>query len=274
MLFRPLIIGVLLSLVQPALAQSRDETLADIRQQLTVLFVELQRLKTELSTTGGAAATTGTGSPLARLNSIQTEVERLTAKIEGLELRINRITVDGTNRIGDLEFRLCELEANCDIGSLGETPSLGGVDSAAEVPVPSPQVDNGSPALAVGEQADFDVAQQMLDQGKLEEAANAFTAFVETYPGGPLTPRADYLKGEALEALGRATDAARAYLAAFSSDPAGDIAPDALFKLGFMLGQIGQSQDACLTLSEVELRFPNHPAVGDARAAMQALGCQ
>jgi TolA-binding protein len=70
------------------------------------------------------------------------------------------------------------------------------------------------------------------------------------------------------------TDAARAYLEAFSGDPTGQKAPDALFKLGAALGRIGQTQDACLTLAEVDVRFPGDPAVTDARMEMQALGCQ
>ncbi len=45
-----LLAGVLGAAV-PVLAQ--DQTLADIRQELSVLSVEVQRLKRELSTTGG-----------------------------------------------------------------------------------------------------------------------------------------------------------------------------------------------------------------------------
>ena len=37
-------------------------------------------------------------------------MQRLTSKSEELENRINRIVSDGTTRIGDLEFRLVELE--------------------------------------------------------------------------------------------------------------------------------------------------------------------
>ena len=39
-----------------ARAQSDDETLADIRQELSILYVEIQKLKRELSTTGNAGA--------------------------------------------------------------------------------------------------------------------------------------------------------------------------------------------------------------------------
>ena len=45
-------------LATPVAAQDRAATLADIRQELTVLWVEVQRLKRELSTTGGANVNT------------------------------------------------------------------------------------------------------------------------------------------------------------------------------------------------------------------------
>lgn len=253
-------------------AQDGDATLADIRQQLAMLYSEVESLRTELTATG--AATTGVAgtTPLERLAAIEAELQRLTAKTEQLEFRVNRITVDGTNRIGDLEFRLCELEPGCDIGQLGETPSLGGVDSAAQVPTPSEEPQVG-PALAVGERADFDAARTELENGNLQSAADRFAAFVSAYPGSPLGAEAYYLRGEALEGLGQLSAAARAYLDSFSGDPTGAIAPDALFKLGTSLAALGQVQDACVTLREVSNRFPSSAAVPDAIAAMQELGC-
>jgi len=128
--------------------------------------------------------------------------------------------------------------------------------------------------LAIGEQSDIERAQGALASGDFRSAVDLLTTFVATYPGSPLTADANYLRGEALEGLGDITEAARAYLEAFSGDPTGPKAPDALFKLGSSLGKIGQTQDACLTLAEVNVRFPGNPAVVDAQAEMQALGCQ
>lgn len=272
MLHRIAILCAILMAPLPAVAQ--DETLADIRQQLTALYVDVQRLKRELSTTGGLSSGIAGNTPLDRLNAIEAELQRLTSKTEELEFRVNRITVDGTNRIGDLEFRLCELETNCDIGQLGDTPSLGGVDNGAGVPSAVPPPATGGPAVAIGEQNDIERAQEALAAGDFRGAADQLAAFGQTYPGSPLEPDANYLRGEALEGLGEMTDAARAYLAAFSGDPTGPKAPDALFKLGASLGAIGQTQDACLTLAEVNVRFPGNPAVADAEQAMQNLGCQ
>jgi len=256
----------------PAMAQ--DQTLADIRQQLSGLYVDIQRLRTELSTTGGLATGPIGNTPLDRLNAIESELQRLTSKTEELEFRINRITVDGTNRIGDLEFRLCELEDGCDIGSLGDTPSLGGVDNGATIVTAEPAPETGGPALAVGEQGDFERAQEALASGDFRSAADQFAAFVQAYPGGPLTARAYFGQGDALENLGEASAAARAYLDSFSGDPAGEVAPRALVSLGRSLGALGQTADACVTLGEVPVRFPGDPAVADAQAVSRNLGCQ
>ena len=128
--------------------------------------------------------------------------------------------------------------------------------------------------MAIGEQSDIEQAQAAVESGDFQSAIDQLATFVMTYPGSPLTADANYLRGEALEGLGETTDAARAYLDAFSSDPTGPKAPDALFKLGASLGKIGQAQDACLTLAEVNVRFPGNPAVMNAQMEMQALGCQ
>ncbi len=267
-----LVCAVGLTTPLPAFAQ--DQTLADIRQQLTVLYSDIRQLRVELSTTGGVGSNVAGNTPLERLNSVEAELQRLTSKTEQLEFRVNRITVDGTNRIGDLEFRLCELEANCDIATLGDTPSLGGVDNGADVPSAAPPAATDGPALAVGESGDFERAQEALASGDFRSAADQLETFGTTYPGSPLTADVELLRGEALEGLGDATSAARAYLASFSSNPQGPKAPDALFKLGKSLGAIGQTQDACLTLAEVEVRFPGSPSVTQAKTSMQNLGCQ
>lgn len=255
-----------------SLAQEQDQTLADIRQDLAVLYAEIQRLKGELNTTGAPNSTGSGGSVLDRVVAIEAALQGLTGKTEELEHRINRITRDGTNRVGDLEFRLCELEPHCDIASLGDTPSLGGIDNASAAPEAAQPVANG-PLLAVGEQADFERAQAAMNAGDFRAAADQFAAFAQTYPGGPLSTDAHYLRGEAFESLGEMTNAARAYLDAFSGDPTGARAPDALFKLGMSLGSLGQQTDACITLGEVTARFPNSDAALDAQSARANLGC-
>lgn len=257
----------------PGLALAQDSTLADLRQQLSSLYIDIQNLKSELTASGGLTQGTVGNTPLERLDSIEARLQALTSKTEELEFRINRITVDGTNRIGDLEFRICELEEGCDIGALGDTPTLGGADNGAEVTPPTPPIEGGAANLAVNEQADYERAQAALEAGDFRGAADQFTTFGTTYPGSPLSANVLFGKGQALEGAGEVSNAARAYLESFSAAPNGQVAPDALFKLGQSLGQLGQTADACVTLAEVGTRFPGAPAVLEAQSVMRNLGC-
>lgn len=283
-----LAIGLILLLPLGAAAQSRDETLADIRQELTVLNVEIQKLKRELSTTGNAGSATVGGSVLERLDALEAEASRLTSKTENLEFRINSIVRDGTNRIGDLEFRLVELEGG-DVSKLGETSTLGGpLPDNAPAGTIQPPADTGAAIgtgatagtatgpvteMAIAEKADFEAAQAALDAGQAADAAQRFDTFLTNYPGSPMQAQAELGKGKALEATGEITRAARAYLAAFSAAPDGPVAPEALFLLGKGLGQLGQGPEACTTLLEVGNRFPSAPQVQAANAERARLGC-
>lgn len=266
-------IACILALAVPAgTAFAQDQTLADIRAELSTLYVDVTALRNELVASGQSGQGIAGSTPLDRLNTIEAELTRLTSQTEDLEFRITRITRDGTNRIGDLEFRLCELETGCDVGTLGETPSLGGVDVEPTAPAIETPVTGGA-SMAVAEQEDFTRAQGALASGDFRGAADLLATFNEIYPGSPVAADAHFLRGQAFENLGEMTNAARAYLAAFSGNPEGPIAPAALTKLGVSLGALGQNLDACVTLGEVATRFPGAPEVGEAQDAMARLGC-
>lgn len=249
-----------------------QQTLGDIRQELTVLHVEIQRLKRELSTTGAPSQNLSGSSVLDRVATIEAELQRLTRQTEQLDHRVNRIVTDGTNRIGDLEFRLVELEGG-DVSQLGETSTLGG-ESAAAVPVPvSPSQPEAESELAVGEKAEFEAATRALSEKEFDQAAKLFGQFNASYPGSPLASAAHLNRGKALDGLGDTREAARAYLASFTGNSTGPVAPQALYELGAALGRLGQSSQACVTLSEVSVRFPVSDSVNDAKSEMTKLGC-
>ncbi|TNJ42029.1 tetratricopeptide repeat protein [Phaeobacter sp. B1627] len=262
----------------PSFAQERDQTLADIRQELTVLHVEIQRLNRELSTTGAPSTSLAGSSVLERVTAIEEELQRLTAQTEQLQHRVQRVVDDGTNRIGDLEFRLVELEGG-DLSQLGETTTLGGAEEAAgatglgQAPDPSGPQTVIAGELAVGEEADFQTAMADLEAQAFQSAAAKLEVFKSAYPGSPLTAKVDLGRGKALDGLGDTREAARAYLAAFTGDTTGAIAPEALFELGAALGRLGQVDQACITLAEVAVRFPADPMVTSAEQERARLAC-
>lgn len=269
------LVGILVAAPGQSRAQA-DQTLADIRQELTVLYVEMQRLKRELSTTQPPATTIAGDTVLQRVGSLETALQALTARTEALEYRIDRIVRDGTTRIGDLEFRLVELEGG-DLSQLGTGTTLGGEPATSEpVPeaaVPAPAIGTTS-ELAVAEEADFQTAVAAHEAGDFARAASLLDGFNQTYPGSPLAADAALRRGQALDALGDTRQAARAFLESYSLAPDGPVASTAVLELGTALGRLGKRREACVTLGEVGVRYPGSQAVAEARAEMAALECE
>lgn len=277
-----------LSLLLPLPALAQDvQTLADVKAELAQLAAQFLTLKQQLVTTGAATNGSAGGDALQRMDTIEATLTRLTAKTEAVEQKLNAVVSDGTNRIGDIEFRLCELTKGCDPGSLPVTPDLGGLaKGAAET---RPTADATQPAtgstssnsaaastgveLAINEKADFDRAKGVLDSRDFPGAADLFKAYAQSYPGGPLVPQADLYRGDALTQSADTANAARAYLDAFSAAENGPLAGQALTKLGQALGKLGQGPEACVTLAEVGKRFPGSADEATAKAAMVAQGC-
>lgn len=275
------LLGLCLTLLPlPALAQDRTQTLADIKAELSTLMADFNGLKAELVQSGAASNGAAGGDALQRLDAIEAELMRLTAKTEEVELKLIRVVSDGTNRVGDIEYRLCEVTEGCDVGTLGTTTTLGGdpataaTDVVAATDAPALGDTGGGGEMAVNEQKDFDRAQEVLTSGDFRTAADLFATFAQSFPGGPLTQQALFLQGEALTQLGETANAARAYLDAYSGQPTGPFAADSLLKLGQGLGELGQVPDACVTLGEVGVRFPGTIQATNAQVSMQGLGCQ
>ncbi len=284
---------LLIALMLPAAAQADDKakTLADVKVELATLAAEFTTLKQELVTTRAATTGAAGADPLKRMDAIEAELTKLTAKTEAVQQKLDQVVADGTNRIGDIEFRLCELTKGCDPTKLPTTPDLGALAAeavttgAATTTTTAPATASATttatttattaatPDMAVNEQADFDRAQAVLDSSDFHTAADLFATYAQTYPGGALAQKAGVRRGDALTKLGDTAKAARSYLDAFSGAPQGTMAGEALTKLGQALGKLGQKPEACVTLAEVGKRFPGSADATNAATAMQGLGC-
>lgn len=261
-----------LALSPPAQAQ---ETVADVRAQVSVLNDQIGQLREEIvrrSAANGLPSDPATA--LARLDQLEAELRRLTDRVDVLTNDIRRIVEDASNRVGDIEFRLTELEGGDPGMQTAPAPQLGGGLSGPRPRPASPGASGGSGTMAVAEQSDFDSAVAAADAGDNARAADLFDRFLGTYPGGPLTTDAQYRRGDALAATGNWREAARSYLDAFSGAPQSPQAPRALMKVGVSLGKLGQASEACLTLDEVDSRFPGSDVAGEVAREKQALACQ
>ena len=263
----------------PVQAQS-GQTVADLRAELSVLSAQVQLLRDQLVQRGAAGGLPGNpADALTRLDQLEAELRRVTDRVEVLTNDINRIVEDASNKIGDIEFRLTELEGGTPPAAAGPAPQLGGGLTALRprpraAPAAGPLTGAGPGAqLTVTERSDFDAAVAAAQAGDHARAAELFGTFLATYPGGPLSGEAQFLRGEAQEALGDWRGAARSYLDAFSGAPQDPIARRALYRLAVSLNALGQNSQACLTLTEVEIRYPGTEVAAEVPARRMEFRC-
>ena len=253
-------------------------TLADLRAQLAALSASLKGLRAELNASGARGfAAAGGERAIDRMNAMERQLSRLTGETERLRNRIERVVRDGTNRVGDIEFRLCEMEEGCELGALtvsplGEDAAAGGGGGVMSPAGAAAQAAADMP-LTAAEKAAFDAASAALQGGDFARAAALFGDFARDHASSPAAAEAQYLRGAALDSAGDAPGAAAAWLSAFAAAPAGPRAPDALLGLS-RVSAVGKSADAgCVYLDELTTRFAGTPQADEGARRSAAAGC-
>ena len=157
------------------------------------------------------------GSVLFRLDAIEEEIRNLTGIIEELQFYTKNIALDATNRIGDIEFRLTELEGG-DLSLLGNSRIIGG----------NKETSNANAELAITEKSSYDTALELLNNDKYELAIIEFDKLINAFPNGPLTVAAHYSKGDAYTGIKNWKLALKNYLKSYELDSSGKSAAKAL----------------------------------------------
>ena len=126
--------------------------------------------------------------------------------------------------------------------------------------------------------SDLDIAQladSFFKKGMYEKATTNYQKLIEEYPNSSLLPQAFFKLAEIQYKMDEWQKAAASYLEAFSLEPEGPVAPRALFGLAVSLGAFKEFDQACLTLEEVQLRFPSQAVVSktEIQKAKQLLSC-
>jgi tol-pal system protein YbgF len=237
----------------------------DLLYRLQILDAEIADIRARLGglDTGRPGAGGAASGDAAVLDA---EIRRLTAQVERIEQAQRQMAAELTRRLGDIEYRLNEIEG---VPNDGTGPPPIGAEVLTE-PQAAP-----APSVAVSERGDLDLAIRDVQQGRFDQAEDRLRRFMNDYPGSPLIGEAWYWLGESLFVRGIHAEAAKSYLAGYNTDRQGGHAAQNLFRLGVTLGRLGQVNEACLTLREVRSQFPNAPddipAKADAEA--DALSC-
>lgn len=242
------------------------DSLADMRQNLADLLLETQSLQLEMVRTKETRFING-GALIDRAVSIENELQRLTGQTEELAYRISAIVRDATQRIANLEARVCALEHGCVVAELGATLPIGPEQK------PLANLTVTSKILTVSEQVEFDAANKMLISGDIISAVQMLEDFVTDFPIGPLTQKAHLFLGHGYMDIFEFRLAARAYLEAYSVDETNAVAPSALYHLALAFHKMGNAEEGCLTLKEVQFRYADLNIVADAKQAEAELAC-
>jgi TolA-binding protein len=220
----------------------------------------------------GPAAAQTAADLLMRLDSIEAELRRLTARLEETEFQARREAAEADARIRDLEFRIIELEGGDPTAALrGDAPaSAEPGPGPSPPPAPVPPAESGAgPApgpqqlgtlrgeVDPGERAAFEAALGDVEALGPTDGARSVEAFVSRYPRSRYAPEARLALGEAFAAENRQQEAARQFLTGFRAYETSGAAPELLLRLGETLERLGRGAEGCAAFAEFAIRFPD-----------------
>ncbi len=249
-----------------------------------------------------SAGPTYGGNPgdAARLNQMETQIRALTAQIESLtrEVRVLKQQQHGQYGSGSGYAARSPNQGSSNFGAAGgrtadgfgstttTTPS-GGVsaDPNYGAPASTGYVARNDPSAAPygtdgytvnqGPQQLYETAYGYMLQQDYGAAHNAFSKFLNQYPGDRLAGNAQYWLGETYYVRGQYRPAASAFLKGYKNYKKSQKAPDSLLKLAMSLNKLGQKDAACSSFAELSTRFPQAPKriAQKARVEKRRAGC-
>ncbi len=229
-----------------------------------------------------APSTTAVTDILARLDALETQLQRLTA-----------LTEENSNSLSGLDTRVTALETSGTAGSVisNPDPDLSGESSAAFGPAQSSAsagstsstntsaiVTGPTPERLAAVQAitkpqtddpgddEYSYGFRLWSAGFYPEARQQLASFVEAYPGHPQLTYGRNLLGRAFLDDGMPEEAARWFLRNYQADRTGRRAPDSLLFLAQSMIAMEDTTRACIALAEFG---ETYPAVASGRLADQ-----
>lgn len=159
----------------------------------------------------------------------------------------------------DLDTRLRKFEAPAAEGGAGAPAE--GAPAAQQAATPA-----ADPAR---EGPDYEAALNFFKAAKYKEAAVAFSAFMQKYPGGQLAPNAQYWLGNAWYAqrdCKKAIEAQTVVTTKYADSPK---APDAWMAIATCQQEMGNAPAAKRSLEAVLAKYPNTPAADAAKQRLK-----
>lgn len=207
------------------------------------------------------------------VDELREENRRLRGQIEDLNHQIEQLSRKQRDIYLDLDQRLSG-------GAAAQAPATQGPAASGTTPgaMDAPPTATAiQPAAATDRrqvEAEYQAAYELLgpQQKRYEEAAKAFTVFLQKYPNDELTPNAQYWLGEAYYVSQHNAEAQQAFEAVVAQYPESTKAAGALFKIGRLQQAAGKNDAARSSYQKVVDDYPDSPAAGLARQRLGQVG--
>ena len=141
----------------------------------------------------------------------------------------------------------------------------GEVSDAAPGPESAPKYD------PVEEQESYQLAFDLLSEGRFERCVDAYTNFLAAFPESRYQDTARFWKGDCLYALRRFEPALEEFRALVEDHPESPRIPDARLKIGFILHELGRPAEAVEELRALVEAVPESSAAKLARDRLERL---
>ena len=147
-----------------------------------------------------------------------------------------------------------------------EPPAAAGPGDEAPGTAPEPAGETATDP--VEEQDRYQLAFDLLSEGRFESAATAFTEFLDAFPESRYRDNARFWKGECLYALRRFEPALGEFRRLVEDHPDSSRVPSARLKIGFILHEIGRPGEAA---EELRALVESAPGTSEAKLARDRL---
>lgn len=206
---------------------------------------------------------------LEQLQRLQKELQELRGEAELQSHALQQIKERQRELYLDIDRRLRRLEA----GTEGTAPVAGSANEPVEDDVPGPGASAPLAAAApsptpVQEQASYQVAFNLLKEGRYERAIEELNTFLEAYPEGAYADNAQYWLGEAYYVTRQYESAMQAFQKLREAHPNSPKVSHAELKMGYIYYELGQTKEAERVLTSL---VEQHPNTAVARLAQERL---
>lgn len=212
---------------------------------------------------------------LMRMDSLQSEVEKLRGDLELQAHQLDEIKQRQRDLYVDIDRRLTQLERNAPAsaaaGGGANTSAVAGQATAVQPQSTVAASADTAPVDSAGEQQAYQNAFDMLRGLHYDQAVVAFRNFISKYPKGRYAHIAQYWIGEAEYAQRKFKEAIGDYQKLIDNYPTSPKLAEAMLKIGYSQYELRNNKAAETILNQLIKSYPGTTEAGQAQNLIQKI---